>query len=325
MRLLICLDESSASTQAIEFLAHSGLVKDSSIRALHVVDKNHGSADAPHFFQFAEQNLRALCQSVTVDSAIETGDVAHCILNTAASWKADLILLGTSEGTGIARLLLGSVSQVVAEHASCPVLVGRARTADVAKNVLVAADDSECSAGALEWLSEQSWAPEKNILVLSVVHPLPASYGFVDSVSRASEMLLQQQYEELTRTHVIEHWCKKLAGELGRNRVPHLIAVGDPSDTIAKAADAWPCGLLVVGSHGRSGIAKVLLGSVSQKVAVKSSCAVAIVRGRKSTRFDTAEALAESAELKKLLAEKPQSANVTTSIVGTDFNGLFYC
>ena len=69
------------------------------------------------------QQLRA--DGYKVDSTIETGDVRESIIDSAARWHADLILLGSHGHKGMGRLLLGSVAESVVRHANCSVLVVR--------------------------------------------------------------------------------------------------------------------------------------------------------------------------------------------------------
>jgi nucleotide-binding universal stress UspA family protein len=69
------------------------------------------------------QQLRA--EGYKVDSAIESGDIRETIIDSAARWRADLIILGSHGHKGMQRLLLGSVTESVVRHADCSVLVVR--------------------------------------------------------------------------------------------------------------------------------------------------------------------------------------------------------
>jgi nucleotide-binding universal stress UspA family protein len=73
-----------------------------------------------------------------------------------------------------------------------------------------------------------------------------------------------------------------LAGLKGRAPIPadtvSFAPVGDPIDSICNAAGGWPADLVVIGSHGREGIERVLLGSVAEGVARQAPCPVLVVR-----------------------------------------------
>jgi nucleotide-binding universal stress UspA family protein len=70
-----------------------------------------------------------------------------------------------------------------------------------------------------------------------------------------------------------------LAASVGAKNVTIEVGEGDPKDVILNIATAWSADLIVMGSHGRTGLDKLLLGSVSQAVALHAPCSVAIIRG----------------------------------------------
>jgi nucleotide-binding universal stress UspA family protein len=61
----------------------------------------------------------------TTDTAVETGDVRESIIDAAAAWQADLIIVGSHGQSGLRRFLLGSVAEFVARHAACSVEIVR--------------------------------------------------------------------------------------------------------------------------------------------------------------------------------------------------------
>jgi nucleotide-binding universal stress UspA family protein len=76
---------------------------------------------------------------------------------------------------------------------------------------------------------------------------------------------------------------ENVAEALGRSvHVPegttHMVRIGQPADVIVQAAKDWPADLIVIGSHGRSGFGRVLLGSVAESVAREAPCPVLVVR-----------------------------------------------
>lgn len=58
----------------------------------------------------------------------------------------------------------------------------------------------------------------------------------------------------------------------------HLVRAGEPADVILKIAKEWPADLIVIGSHGRSGVARLLFGSVAESVVRRATCPVLVVR-----------------------------------------------
>jgi nucleotide-binding universal stress UspA family protein len=140
MRILVAIDNSRHSEAAIHIVANYFKPQTTEVRILHVLTPVVLTAPpemargyAPELEQqgiqahalidkYARQ-LRA--EGFTVDSAVENGDVRECIIDSAARWHADLILLGSHGHKGMGRLLLGSVAESVVRHAYCSVLVVR--------------------------------------------------------------------------------------------------------------------------------------------------------------------------------------------------------
>lgn len=319
MNLVLCIDQSNESIQAVKYMIDSGLLEHSALRLLHVSRNKDASSDIANKLQSIADQIRAACNVSQIDFVIASGDVVPEILEASAQMSADLIVVGSHGKQGLERFLLGSVSQSVLEQAQCPVLLARETPPN--KNVLLCLDASSCSAAAVEWVADHKWAARMNLVVLAVVHPLPESFSAGTSVNAASEMLLEQQFEQALVYSVVDKWCKRLAAEVGREVIPYTIAEGDPKEVILQAANRWPAEMVILGSHGRTGLKKVLLGSVSQHVSIKAHCSVAIVRGRTAARYEHELLESESADLAELLSEKPHPAKSASTITGTDFNG----
>lgn len=318
-RIVVTTERSERSDEAVAWLAESGLLPDSQVLVMHVVNneiEEHQDAGLP---DVAAATFRVACPSAVIETSLPDGSVGHCVIAGASDWNADLIVLGADHHTALERLVMGTVSQFVIERAHCPVLIAKQSEPAKRNNVLIAVDDSECSAAALEWVSEQPWAPGKNFVIVSIRHALPDSFTSGASTAQAAEMLLHRDVEESLLSHLVATWSDMLAQSLQKQLVPFAISEGEPVSGILEYANHWPIDMIVVGSHGRGGIRERLLGSVSQAVARQAPCAVAIVRGLTSTRFDAArKAIAESSDLATVMAEKPHPGRITGSVVGNN-------
>ena len=140
MKILIAIDDSKYSEAAINGVADYFKPRAAEVKILHVLTPIVLSAlpqmsrgYAPELEQQAKearvlvekyaQKLRA--DGYKVDAVVESGEVRESIIDTAARWHADLILLGSHGHKGMGRLLLGSVAESVVRHANCSVLVVR--------------------------------------------------------------------------------------------------------------------------------------------------------------------------------------------------------
>ena len=143
------MDGSEDSVEAVRFVESLGLPRQSKLRLLSVVEPIRYPASAPQALRarlvriireleaerrgelekVLEQTARQLDDKITrVSRSTSTGDPASEILATAARYDTDLIVVGARGLGGMARLLLGSVSEKVLRHARCPVLIVKRRS-----------------------------------------------------------------------------------------------------------------------------------------------------------------------------------------------------
>jgi nucleotide-binding universal stress UspA family protein len=140
--------------------------------------------------------------------------------------------------------------------------------------VLLAIDGSAASDHAIDEVRSRPWPRPSTVRVLSVVQPYTPPATEVVLASATLDDIRARQVEEAER-------FTKSAGE--RIAAPELtvetaVREGDPRTEIVDAADEWRADLIVVGSHGRTGLKRLVLGSVSQSVVEHAHCSVEVVR-----------------------------------------------
>ena len=204
----------------------------------------------------------------------------HALSRIATAMNADLILLGSHGRGTVGRLLLGSTARAVLRHAQCSVEVvrrprpGRSLTAGM--RVLIPTDGSELAQYAQQFVAQRPWPLQTEFhIVASPEYPvLVGEYPYY----------APEQLSELTRSsrdHAIE------SAEVGLNllaatgfKVTHAVIepLDSPARAILAAADAWLPDLIAMGSHGRRGFDRLVLGSVSETVSLHAACSVEVVR-----------------------------------------------
>jgi nucleotide-binding universal stress UspA family protein len=143
MKVLLAIDESKCSEAVIESIYTKFRLEKAEIRVLHVVEFVRNSPEAMEWgflvdlskvFDAQHKRAEKFVKQVAVDiresgievsTCVREGDPKLQILDVAAEWKADLIVLGSHGRKGMDRFLLGSVSEGVARHATCSVLIVR--------------------------------------------------------------------------------------------------------------------------------------------------------------------------------------------------------
>ena len=200
---------------------------------------------------------------------------AKTIVDFASSHDIDLIVMGTHGRGGMAHLLLGSVAERVLRTAACPVLTIRKPPARAARRVLVPTDFSETADAALDYAYTLA---EKFGASLQLLHVLDDPF--------VTEGLSTEAY--ITEAPVVRSELLAAArARLARRDVPpqtpslHLereVLFGNGARTIADYAGAVGADLIVMGTHGRTGVPHLLLGSVAERLVRIAPCPGMTVR-----------------------------------------------
>ena len=141
--------------------------------------------------------------------------------------------------------------------------------------ILLAVDDSPYSSEAVGAVAARPWPPETTVRVLSVVENVapPAAELWYD----AGGDLGRVQRELTSRAERLTASVAAALGARGLKAEP-VTREGDPRSVIVDEAKGWSADLIVLGSHGYTGLKRLLLGSVAQSVASHAPCSVEIVR-----------------------------------------------
>jgi len=150
--------------------------------------------------------------------------------------------------------------------------------------ILIGVDDSPHSRAAVEYVRKMTWPRGTTIKVLSVVRPVVAIYAetYVPPATYVEEM-----NDEAVRFH--QETAAKAERELQGTglKTEAEVVNGDPRTELVEAARAEHADLLVLGSHGRTGMAKLLMGSVASYVVAHAPCTVMVVKlGDRIARTD---------------------------------------
>lgn len=216
---------------------------------------------------------------IPAEVVVARGDARHLIPFYARKWSSDLIFIRAHVRKDLTHWMLGSVARAVVTAAPCTVQIvrdtadDRAPTLHSGRRVLLATDGSETSLAAAEALAERPWPMESEFRIVSVAEP------WAIKSSR-----LEPQEAISSAEKVLAGAGLKASGE---------VLTGNAKEVILDEARKWGADLIVVGSHGRRGFKRFLLGSVSETIAMNAPCSVVVVRGsaRSSRKRDEVKAL----------------------------------
>jgi nucleotide-binding universal stress UspA family protein len=293
MRVLLAYDGSAGAAEATALAEAIHWPSDSVLRVVSVIEPilspmsgpwDRGTALSPELdaeiTASANETLRDVVERLgssgrSVGGNVLRGRAATAIIDDARDFGADLVIVGSRGHGAIATLLLGSVSSEIVDHAPCPVLVARRATFSRA---VFATDDSPSAQAAEAILARWpifAGLPMSVLSVAEVVHPwttgiAPTMYRQVLDAYAADLRESKAQHNRIAADAAAR------LGESGR-RVDSEMRDGDAAAEIIAVAEERGADLIVLGSRGRAGLTRLLLGSVARNVLSGSTASILIV------------------------------------------------
>lgn len=222
--------------------------------------------------------------------SVRTGKPFHEITTAARERGADLIVIATHGYTGAKRVLLGSTAERVVRHAPCPVLTVPARITPKRtdatppfklKKILVPIDFSIISLDALSWASFLAEEFGAELILLHVSEKFPTTdYLLVDEVFKDMSLPLAKLAEADLK------WLAETRSKSTGMNMSAVVGHGMPFKEICRVARTLSADLIVLTTHGHTGLKHVWLGSTAERVVRHAHCPVLAVReqSRKTPR-----------------------------------------
>jgi len=198
----------------------------------------------------------------------DIGNPAQVILDAAQSTGADLIAVGSRGHSRVTEFVLGSVSHRVLMHATRPTLIVKGAARPV-QRVLVAIEGREDADRIKQWLLVHPFANAVDLRILSVVVSLRLADPY--------NLVGFEAWAEKANTYA-EDLVKTVGAEVmgSRYTVSTRVVAGEAASAVAE--EAKDMDLVVVASHGRKGLDRFLLGSVSHAIVHRVPCPILVVR-----------------------------------------------
>jgi nucleotide-binding universal stress UspA family protein len=295
MKVLLAIDSSPASERVLDEAAARPWPEGTIFSVVNVVDVQ-GFARLPALIEDAKREGERLVKAGTEKlsrsgykalSEVITGFPRRAISEYAKEWHADLIVAGSHGHSAIGRFLLGSVAQGILRTAPCSMEIVRSASGGPVPSshpmkILLATDGSDCSVGAAHSVASRPWPDGTVFKVLSVEELMVIGNQMTaSSLSSVYPASLLEELMKDARDHASS--AVKTAREILQRAGMKVLddramPVGEPRAVILDAAKTWLADLIVLGSHGRRGIDRFLLGSVSEAVATHAECSVEVIR-----------------------------------------------
>jgi nucleotide-binding universal stress UspA family protein len=264
--LLLATDGSEFSEGAVREAIRVAGESGAKLTALTVVEFNpEFEALAPDAVEKMETDARKYIDSVgaraekegvTCEALVRRGvSPLEQIVEEAGKVKADAIVMGRRGRTGIMRILMGSVTARVVGHSPVNVFVVPRAGELTFKNILVATDGSSYGDAASSEAVSMAKASGGSLIAISVAEDEKA----MDQAKANAEKV------------------KKIADKEGV-KAETMVEKGRAYEAIVSAAKNKGCDLIVVGSHGRTGVTRLLMGSVAERVIGHAEGSVLVVK-----------------------------------------------
>jgi nucleotide-binding universal stress UspA family protein len=260
---------------------------EATLHLLHVTDEDDASTDAQAQI---DRFLTAYdLGDVPLERHIVRGEAPDdAVLDYTDEVGADLLVLGTHGRRGLKRLVLGSVAEDILRKAPCPALAACKREDEDAapappEDILLPLDLSEHSRTALPAARALASTYGARLHLIYVVEdvPLPPAYGVPPTASPSPPTNVEAHAEQ-----ALEQISPQME-DLDVETETHLGA-GLVVPELLRVVEEEGIDLIVMASHGRSGLARVLMGSVTEEVLRKASCPVFVVRAFPPSAADEA-------------------------------------
>ena len=297
MKLLVAIDSSAASRTVVNEVARRPWPSRTTVCVLHIIDSPSLPStesliqtvkhSAGLFVKEASDKLHKAGLQTT--AKVLEGHPRIAVAEYAKEWGADLVLVGSHGASGLVRFLLGSVAQAALRRSPCSVEIVRkpiqdSATVSTAMKLLIGTDGSDCAMAAVRSVAQRPWPAGSQIRVISVI-PLMVPFGDISSLPIAPVYPPPDIFESIEK-----QWRARAEEAVARARQilskarikaveTEFLLIGDARQVILDEAKTWGADLIVVGSHGYRAMDRLILGSVSEAVAMHAHCSVEVIRG----------------------------------------------
>ncbi len=293
-RILVATDFSECSRVALDICISASKCMKTKLYILHTIEKfphdyRHLLSSTTHsnMKQKLEEEAMNKIKAMLPEELLGSEDIVPIIrfgkplsevIQFAKEKDVDIIAIGTHGRAGVDRIILGSVAERVVRKAHCPVMVVRSRKYIGFKRIIVPIDFSDCSRIALEYAAATARAHRSKLTILHVYEE-----SFIEPYVRAANT--EEEAQEIIRgieqvnEGKYDEFLKKI--DLGGVEYDKLLRKGIPSNEIVETAREQQAQLIVVGTHGRSGIKHMLIGSDAEEVVRNAPCDIVVVKPEK--------------------------------------------
>ena len=285
--ILVALDGSPAAESVLPFVTTIGRATRARLILIAAVAEREGwrggngdddNLGARAYLDSIRERLAPAIEA-PIEARVVNAPPAQAILDAADETDADLIAMTMHGRTGLKDWLLGGTATKIVHASRRPVLVvrpkdrpGASEQAPALQTILVPLDASELSRSALPFAEDLAKALGASLVVMHAIVPTAIAYPGAEPVAIPQSVITDIE----ASAHA---FVRGIVGELTARglKAKPVVLTGPAAEAIVEAAEAEGADLIVMSTHGRSGVQRLLLGSVAEPVVRRSPVPVTLV------------------------------------------------
>jgi nucleotide-binding universal stress UspA family protein len=287
MKVLIAFDGSECARRALDDVQRAGLPADTEVCVLAVIENwlpppsslelvEHLDYDQEYLTlaRGAAMALEVAQPSWRIKAETHAGSPARAVLDKAAEWGADLIVVGSHGRSALGRLFFGSISQKVLHHATCAVRIARGRVEEPATplRLLVGVDGSPSSEAALNAMLQREWPPATEVRLVTALWTIPPVTTH-QPIGPVTAWVMEENARVRAAVDTAVAQCRAAGLQ-----VEAILKDDVPQKLLLEEAETWDADCIFVGAHGMNVLERFMIGSVSSAIASRAHCSVEVVR-----------------------------------------------
>jgi len=285
-KILVPLDGSELAEKALPYTKSIAKLKNSEVILFAVSITTPGSRRTrllKTYMDVSAKNLKT--KGLKVSAAIAYGNVADEIIEYADKNKVELIVISTHGYSGIKRWMLGSVTQKVLYGTCTPVLLIKSKSPEISdvklKKILLPVDGSPFSESTFPYVEELAKKSNAEVILVEVSEsPVVPSYGDrpINSTWGKYRDTLWSELQQHSSEYLEK--VKSALVKRGINVKSQAVKgkVGETALKIMQLANKEKVDLVVIATHGRTGISRWVYGSVANRIVQESLQPVLLIR-----------------------------------------------
>ncbi|RDD62485.1 universal stress protein [Ferruginivarius sediminum] len=278
--ILVATDFSERSDRALRRATMLAKQTGAALSLIHVIDDDQperiveSERDAASQLLYEQSATLRNMDGVTCDTQVILGAPFAGIVQAVGDRTPDLLVIGPHRRQALRDMFIGTTAERTIRSVACPVLMANSPPVGSYRNVLLTADLSDGSHSAIDSFASLKMAGGARTSVVYVFDAPTLGLAIGHAMPKEDkEYYLKKECEDAARK--LAQFMGPLDVELAEHIVRHDNS--NPANEILTVAEETEAGLIVVGTRGRSGLAKLLLGSVAEAVLRKAEVDVLAV------------------------------------------------